>query len=352
MDKNYGKLDRGMPLNIPVSVFDVNEKPIDLTNQQIYFTIKSQKFDFDRDDRHAFVSKQYAADSVIKNQFIIKLSAKDMDFEPGEYYFDIVIGGWRAISLSFTLVGGPTNRSVLDENENKGQFSSLKRPIMIIKRQEKPIIIISDFNPYLRDIEERISKKKFLPMEIKKVPDMDMLYEFWYDAVDTSIQSHQSTDKANFGACSVVAKYDFIGRNFDWLYDNTVTCIVHTRRHGSRFATFGVGRYSTITEELIQSDPENGDFSILPNYIVDGVNEYGLYANTNVTSTDYGSEPTKPKIENRERVENLCLIRYILDNFKTAEEAFEYIRDYVEVFPSEYLLSEGELLHVLLRDST
>lgn len=159
MDKTYGHLERGMPVSIPVSVFDMHDQPLDIIDQPIYFTIKSQKYDFDRDDRFAIVSKNFSTETGAKNEFVIQLTASDMDFEPGEYFFDIVIGGWRAICLPFTLIGGPTNRSVI--NFDKSNFSSIARPIKIIQKPQKPIVLVTDFNPYLINIKKEIEERKF-----------------------------------------------------------------------------------------------------------------------------------------------------------------------------------------------
>ena len=176
-NKDYGILDRGIPTEIPVSVIDVSGKPIDISNQKIFFTIKSNQFDFDRDDRFAFVNKEYIVpkdnNCEVTNHFTITLTAEDMDFAPGEYYFDIIIGGWRVVNTTFTLVGGPTNRNILQQNE--GQFDSIGRPIQIIAKPNKPIIIVTDFNPFLSDIKEQLREelineinKKYLPYEVRE----------------------------------------------------------------------------------------------------------------------------------------------------------------------------------------
>lgn len=350
MDKSYGALERGMPVTIPVTVQTVDEEAIDLRGQHIYFTIKSQKFDFDRDDRFAEVHKDFVIKAEVedadKNKFNIELTAKDMDFEPGEYFFDLVIGGWRAICLPFTLTGGPTNRSVLISKET--DFQTLKKPLKIIQKSEKPIVVVTDFNPYLEDICKKLENDKYLPVEVKKVYDGDRLYEFWYNNIDYSMQL---LDRGKFGACSVVRKGKYVGRKFDWLYDDSVSCIIRAPRFGSRYASYGIGRHSTVTEKLLQNNPHHPDLRVLPNYIVDGINEFGLFANSNVTPLDYGAEDTVPEIEARDSVENLGLVRYILDHFKTAREAIDYIKNYVVVYPSKHLVENGETLHFLLADA-
>lgn len=346
MDKTYGHLERGMPVSIPVSVFDMHDQPLDIIDQPIYFTIKSQKYDFDRDDRFAIVSKNFSTETGAKNEFVIQLTASDMDFEPGEYFFDIVIGGWRAICLPFTLIGGPTNRSVI--NFDKSNFSSIARPIKIIQKPQKPIVLVTDFNPYLINIKKEIEERKFLPIEVKKVIGANRLYEVWYDKIDYAAKPLKGESG---GACSALRKGNLIGRKFDWLYDNTVTFFVHAPRIGSHYAFDGISRIGGMTEDMIINNPEHPDFKSLPNRLVDGINEFGLYANTNVVPLDYGYEDTVPEIEEREKIEFREIVRYVLDHFKTADEAVEYIKNYVSLTASKDLVNEGETLHCLIADA-
>ena len=188
--------------------------------------------------------------------------------------------------------------------------------------------------------------------EIKKIKDY--LYETYYDECDYEYaKEYFEKRKVNLnGACSAVRKGNFYGRNFDWIYDEGAEFIVRTPRIGNRFASMGVvGHVDELTNEFVESGEFSKDYKILPFKIVDGINEYGLVANSNVVPNDKGINPeAHPAIEERDRICNLALVRYILDNFKTAQEAVEYIRDYVTIYPVKTLEDMNYELHFMIAD--
>lgn len=149
--------------------------------------------------------------------------------------------------------------------------------------------------------------------EIHKVKDY--LYEVYYDTCDYEYaKEYFEKRKVNLsGACSAVRKGNFYGRNFDWVYDEGAEFIVRTPRIGNRFASMGVvGHVDELTNEFVESGEFSRDYKILPFKIVDGINEYGLVANSNVVPNDKGINPEAfPAIEERDRICNLALVRYI-----------------------------------------
>lgn len=60
---------------------------------------------------------------------------------------------------------------------------------------------------------------------------------------------------------------------------------------------------------------------------------------------------TQPQIVEEDRVCGVMLVRYILDNFDTALEAIQYLRDYVAVFMPKSLIEDNCQLHFLLGDT-
>lgn len=122
------------------------ENPIDLTGTQISFTVKKETSDFDRDDHQAYIQKDFEPQQPTKGQFYILLSSKDTDFEPGAFFFDIEVTKpdtgmvFRICTLEFTLVGGPTNRTI---NDGVGQMPIGDQITVVTLEQGNPIVIIA-----------------------------------------------------------------------------------------------------------------------------------------------------------------------------------------------------------------
>lgn len=145
-DTFYGEIERGTSLTIPVRMIDREERPLDLTGLSVSFTAKRLKYDFDAKDERAYIRKDFEPQEPTKGQFFIRLTSKDTDFEPGSFYFDIQIttpagAVYRLATLTFDLVGGPTNRNVSPEI---GQLP-IGDEITIITAAElgKPIVVIT-----------------------------------------------------------------------------------------------------------------------------------------------------------------------------------------------------------------
>lgn len=142
----YDNIFRGTSLTIPVHIKDPNDEPIDLTGYEIAFTIKRVPFDFDMPDDRAYVKKDFAPQEPLDGKFYVQLSSADTDFEPGQFYFDIQIydplGGavFRIVNLEFTLVGGPTNRTI---NDGVGQLPVGNEITLIVIEKGRPITVIA-----------------------------------------------------------------------------------------------------------------------------------------------------------------------------------------------------------------
>ena len=122
--QNYGVIQRGTSLTVPVTIKTPYGAPIDLTGLDISFTVKRQQEDFDRDDTYAIIKKDFAPQEPLDGRFLILLTSEDTDFEVGKYYFDIQLTNdlgmvHRLSVLEFELKGGPTNRNV---NSGSGQM--------------------------------------------------------------------------------------------------------------------------------------------------------------------------------------------------------------------------------------
>lgn len=165
---------------------------------------------------------------------------------------------------------------------------------------------------------------------------MDVDYDYAFDYF--KVNSQDIT-----GGCSSMRSGGFFGRNFDWYYNHDITFVIHTPRIGNRYSSVGVaGCFPYLTREIVDSGYANEAFKIFPFYILDGINEKGVFVNDNVVpgqdmeQTTTGTTPLKTKKG------NLCMNmipRFVLDNYASAKEAVEDIRDHWSVYmrPSELL---------------
>lgn len=194
-----------------------------------------------------------------------------------------------------------------------------------------------------------------IPYPISKVGDF--VYEIECDNLDyigAKKYFETSDEQIQIGACSSVQKGNLYGRNYDWIYNNSVDFIVKTPNKVGRFSTVGFGGFSSkLTKTFVESGKYSNEYKIVPFRIVDGINEKGVVVNTNVVPRQKGiTSGTVPAVETKETICNMMLPRYILDNFETATQAVEYIRDYVSIFNYGKL---GELfdydLHIMVGDA-
>lgn len=180
-------------------------------------------------------------------------------------------------------------------------------------------------------------------------------YDIWYDSIDYDYAKKyfKSTEaEAILGSCTSVRKGSLFGRNYDWLYDKTAEFRVHVPKIGNRYSSIGIcGGLTALTDELVLSGSSDYAYRLLPFYMLDGINENGVVASMNVVPLDKGENTSLPLIEQREEICATMLVRYIVDNFVSAKEAVEYIRDYVSVYFSQKLHYMGYEIHYLVADS-
>ena len=191
------------------------------------------------------------------------------------------------------------------------------------------------------------------PRDMRRIDDY--LYEIWYSHLDYNLAKDYFAKYMDYtppvGACSSVRKGNLYGRNLDWLFDNGVEFVVHTAQSGSRKASIGVaGLMKELDKEFVETGLYSEAYKILPFQMLDGINEAGVACNVNVVPKDKGTNIGYAAIEEKERLSGSMLVRYILDNFSTAKEAVEYIRDYVTVVQSESLHKQDFEEHYMICD--
>lgn len=185
----------------------------------------------------------------------------------------------------------------------------------------------------------------------------DYLYEKSYDALDYGYAKNYFESRSPYipvGACSSVRNGNWYGRNYDWNYNEDVEFVVRTKAEGDRHATIGIASgVNGLSKEAIRNGADADLYRILPFYLLDGINDAGLFCNMNVVSADQGrSEYILAQDGEEDRICTLMLVRYILDNFTSALEALNYIQDHVSLFNPPSLMDMDYELHFMVGDAS
>ena len=152
--------------------------------------------------------------------------------------------------------------------------------------------------------------------------------------------------------CTAVSHGDYTGRNHDWFYDRQVEFLVKTARSESRLATMGIaGDISALTKDAVERASMQEMYRLIPFFTLDGINEEKVFCCTNVVPLDKGATSVSvPLVEEKVRICSVMLTRYVLDHFSTAQQAVEYLRDYVAIYPPKSLQDQGFETHWAIRD--
>lgn len=197
-----------------------------------------------------------------------------------------------------------------------------------------------------------IPKGKSYGENLTKVDDY--MYNIVYNEIDRAYA--KEFIRNNYfniaGACSSVRKGNFFGRNYDWKYDNTAYYIVNVTHEAAKYSSIGIaGGFSRMTNDFAESGETSDLYRVLPYATLDGINEKGVVANINVVPAgDKGrTTGTTPTGEHRETLCQMSLVRYVLDNFATAQDAVDDIVAHVSVYAPN-VAGAGEL-HLMIADA-
>lgn len=207
----------------------------------------------------------------------------------------------------------------------------------------------------------KVEDNAFLPFtSLEK--HSDYLYSAKYSVLDYKHGLRWMYDKFYplCGACSSVRKGSLYGRNLDYYYNYDISCVVKAGGNAGHYKTMGVvGAISSFTKDILEKgDYLHSDYYSLPFFLVDGINEKGLFMNTNITHLDPRSinslnfKSTSPKLEQKENICISMLCRYVLDKFATVDEAVEYLDNYVKVYANKRMIKMGLDAHFMLGDKT
>ena len=160
----------------------------------------------------------------------------------------------------------------------------------------------------------------------------DHLYEISFtDDFDWGGKIELNTE--GFG-CSGIQVGQFRGRNYDWYYDDTDLCVVHSAATGNReHASVGIADLSFITDE-----DGNFDYTKIPFLTVDGINDAGLCVQVNVMPCGENGELVHTE-DTSDDISGVYIVRLLLDYADNVEEAVELLKsgDIYSVFGGEEL---------------
>lgn len=180
----------------------------------------------------------------------------------------------------------------------------------------------------------------------------DYLYCINYDTIDYEVGNKFMKELSKYGGkCSSVRCGNYHGRNYDWLYDNSVEVIVRVSGNDSRYKSIGVCSTVTgVTKDNVEQKVDLKTYGAIPFMIVDGINEKGVCCNINVVPKgDKGiTKGTHP--EYNTSVCELMLPRYILDNYASAREAIEEL-DKINIYAPKLDNFHYEV-HLMVSDAT
>lgn len=178
----------------------------------------------------------------------------------------------------------------------------------------------------------------------------DYLYYINYDELnyETGIEFCLNRFNPVPGACSAIRKGNFYGRNYDWYYDENATFIINRKATSGKFASIGVAS-GLITDEVANSGEYNELYDYLPFITLDGINENGVVCNINVLPELDAKGHTTGTNPGQQDVPMACLVRCILDDAASADDAIYKIQhNYNIIAPnSERVSSE---MHFMIAD--
>lgn len=174
----------------------------------------------------------------------------------------------------------------------------------------------------------------------------DYLYEITVDEYCDTIPNQRASLVGKDFGCSAVRNGNYYGRNLDFFVSEIAEIVVHTTAKEGRHASVGVGRLNQETGEELEAGITADQMSILPWGMFDGINDAGLFCNVNVTPAEDAGEPNTGTNPGKPDLCSAFIVRALLDNCASVEEAVEYINCH-NVFSKEV---GGFYFHFMIGD--
>lgn len=206
-----------------------------------------------------------------------------------------------------------------------------------------PSVFSSLLDEYISNIQQFYQKSNLTKIE-------NYLYSINYDKIDYSAgEEYCQRFYPKLGGCSAVRKGAYYGRNYDWYYDNSVSFVVKTSSTSTRHASIGVAAVSQLNKSLVEGLTWSDFYAALPFMMLDGINDAGVVCNINVAPNgDYGYT-----VGTHSDLSSLCglgIVRYILDNANSADDAIDLLNNRNIWMPHSSLFNNE--FHFMIADDT
>lgn len=153
------------------------------------------------------------------------------------------------------------------------------------------------------------------------------LWELTIEDYSDSIPLQYIAEAGSDFQCSAVRNGNFYGRNLDFFISEIGEIVVHTPAKNGRHASVGIARTNKYTDEQLAKGLTDEELTVTAWGMFDGINDAGLFCNMNVVpyedgGTNPGTNPGKPTLL------NFLLVRALLDNCATVEDAIDYVNSH------------------------
>lgn len=183
----------------------------------------------------------------------------------------------------------------------------------------------------------------------------DYLFEARYNDIDytRAYEYFREEPQIEPSGCSSFKAGNYYCRNLDWIYNEQAEFIVKVPHRNGLAASIAItGSLPELTNEFVTSGADSPLYSILPFRIVDGMNEYGLVMSQNVVPKDKGENVAEPTGSVDLEISGSMLTRYVLDHFKTADEAILFLEKHARIYCPKSIHDAGYELHFMIADKT
>lgn len=154
------------------------------------------------------------------------------------------------------------------------------------------------------------------------------LYEVTVNDYAAEAPNHLMDEAITDFSCSAVRNGNFYGRNLDFFISEISELVVRTPAKEGRHASIGVARLMHMTDAEIDAGLTKEQLAILPWGMFDGINDAGLFCNMNVTPAEDSGIPHTSPNPGMPQISSPFLVRALLDNCATVEEAIEFVNSH------------------------
>ena len=167
---------------------------------------------------------------------------------------------------------------------------------------------------------------------LKKI--VPYLHEIWYDGyVDSSLTGEDAPfgdlPVKGLGGCSSVRVGNFHGRNLDIAVSDLASIVIHMAATSNRFASVGTTQWFDVSETALSTNGVSAHrFDVLPNWMLDGINESGVAINVNIIPMDVPQDGDDPESDDRPALHARKVARYVLDHAESAAGVVEQLKGF------------------------